>query len=210
MNESAEGNAGREGASQDALRPYILAAAALLVVIVIATILILTVGLPAFRGEGQATAAAMVTASAMGAPTSTPLPPPEPTPTPSPSPWPTLPALVMIDTEGPAFEFVSAGGRPGVQWTGFFGRVLDVDGQPLPGVPIVVWTEDGQPAVPPVRTDGEGNYEIRLAGAPRAGTWTIQVLTAAGQPASKQFTFQTDDDSETGIQQIQVIWGRAP
>jgi hypothetical protein len=208
VNDSARGNAEREGASQGALRPYILAAAALLVVIVIAAILIITVGLPTMRGGGRETAAISVTASTMRASTLTPSLVPEPTLTPS--PWPTMPSLVMTDTDDPAFEFVSAGGRPGLEWTGFFGRVLDVDGQPLPDVSVVIWAEDGRPAVPPARTDKDGNYEILLAEAPRAGLWTIQLLTARGQPASKLFTFQTDVDAVSGIQQIQVIWGRVP
>lgn len=210
MDENAEANAGPEGTSADDLRPYLLAAAALVVIIVITTILIVTMGLPALRGEGQETAAAGITASATSLSTSTPRPTAPPAASPSPSPWPTVPALVMSDTDNPLFEFVSAGGRPGIEWTGFFGQVLDADEQPLPGVPVVVWAEDGQPAVPPVRTDGKGDYEIRLAEAPRAGSWTIQVLTPEGQPASTLFTFGTDEDSETGIQQIQVIWQRIP
>lgn len=208
MNESARGHAEQEGAPQDPLRPYMLAAAALLVVIIIAAILIFTVGLPALRSEGRESEATVVTASAMRAPTLTASLTPGSTPTPS--PWPTMPALVMTDTDDPAFEFVSAGGRPSLDWTGFFGRVLDADGRPLPGAPVVIWTEDGQPIVPPARTDESGNYEIRLAEAPQAGVWTIQVLTAAGQPASRLFTFQTDADAQTGIQQIQVIWARVP
>jgi hypothetical protein len=208
VNESAKGNAEREGASQDALRSYMLAAAALLVVIVVVAILIVTVGLPALRGEGRQTVVTIRTASATRVPTSTASLSPGPTPTPS--PWSTMPALVMIDTDDPAFEFVSAGGRPSLEWTGFFGRVLDADGRPLPGAPVVIWTEAGQPVVPPARTDESGNYEIRLAGAPQAGVWTIQVLTAEGQPASKLFTFQTDADTQTGIQQIQVVWARVP
>jgi hypothetical protein len=211
VNSTREGSASPEGAPQDVLRPYVLAAVALLVIIVVAAILILTVGLPAMRGESQETAAAGVGASAtIVPPTSTLNPTPEPTLTLSPSPWPTMPALVLSDTDDPLFEFVSAGGRPGREWTGFFGQVLDAGGQPLLGVPVVVWGGDGRPAAPPVRTHGNGDYEIHLADAPRAGSWTIQVLTAGGQPASKPFTFQTDDNSKTGIQQIQVIWKRVP
>ena len=210
MNKDAEANAGPEGASPDDLRPYILTAAALVLIIVITSILIVTMGLPALKGAGQETAAAGITASATTVVTATPSPTPQPTASPSPSPWPTIPALVMSDTDDPTFEFVSAGGRPGVEWTGFFGQVLEADEQPLQGVPVVIWAEDGQPAAPPVRTDGSGDYEIRLAEAPRAGSWTIQVLTPEGQPASTLFTFQTDDDSQAGIQQIQVIWKRVP
>jgi hypothetical protein len=40
--------------------------------------------------------------------------------------------------------------------------------------------------------------------------WTIQLLTEDGYPASKLFTFQTDENTETGIQQIQVMWREIP
>lgn len=196
--------------SPSSMRNYILVAAALVVIIVIAAVLVITVGLPALRGEDQATATAEPPASSTPVPTFTPGPTAEPTNTPLPSPSPTMASLVMSDTEDPTFEFVSAGARPGVGWTGFFGQVQDSSGQPMSGVPVVVWYRDGQPAAPPVQTDGDGNYEIRLADAPLAGTWTIQVLTAEGQPASKLFTFQTDEDTDAGVQQIQVIWQQVP
>jgi hypothetical protein len=57
-----------------------------------------------------------------------------------------------------------------------------------------------------VWTGADGAFEIRLAETPFAGTWSIQVLTPEGQPASKLFTFETDADTETGFQQVQVIW----
>jgi hypothetical protein len=97
--------------------------------------------------------------------------------------------------------------------------VLDAQGKPLAGVPLIVWYPDPQgipaepvdhPGSPVLRTDKDGNYEIRLADAPYAGTWSIQVLTDDGQPASKLFTFQTSDNTKTGLQQIQVIWKKLP
>jgi hypothetical protein len=121
-----------------------------------------------------------------------------------------MPAPMMLDTDEPAFEFQSAGARPSTEWTGFFGRVTDTEGNPLTDVPIIVWYGDGTEASPVVRTDVDGNYEIRLADAPFAGTWSIQILTEDGGAASKLFTFQTDENTETGIQQIQVLWQQAP
>lgn len=210
MSEARETNKSEKGPVQDPTRLYILVAAALVVIIIIAAILLFTIGLPAWRGEDKATATAESTPLATAVPTYTPGPTQEPTNTPLPSPSPTMSAPVMSDTDAPAFEFVNAGARPGVEWTGFFGQVLDESEQPLSGVTVIVWYRDGQPAASPVQTDESGYYEIRLADAPLTGSWTIQVLTADGQPASKLFTFQTDEDTEAGIQQIQVLWKRVP
>lgn len=210
MSEARETSKSEKSPSQDPMRVYILVAAVLIVIIVIAAILVITVGLPALRGEGQETAMAEPPPSSTPVPTFTPAPTAEPTNTPLPSPSPTMSALMMSDTDEPAFEFVSAGARPSVEWTGFFGQVLDAGDRPISGVPIVVWFRDGEPEGLPVRTDQDGYYEIRVADAPVAGTWTIQVLTAEGGPASKLFTFQTDVDTANGIQQIQVIWKQVP
>jgi hypothetical protein len=188
---------------------YIIVAAVLLVVIVIAAILLITQGIPALRGEPEATPVTEVEPTATQVPTFTPGPTREPTPT-SPPPSPTTPSLTMSDTETPAFDFESAGARPAPDWTGFFGQVLDLSEDPVPGVSVIVWYRDGQPASPVVQTDEEGSYEIRLADGPLAGTWTIQLLNDDLTPASKLFTFQTDDNTETGIQQIQVIWTESP
>jgi hypothetical protein len=196
--------------SQDSMRTYVILAAALVVIIIVAAILVITVGLPALRGDNQETPTVAATPSSTPVPTYTPAPTAEPSNTPPPSPSPTMSALVMSDTDEPLFEFVSAGARPGTEWTGFFGQVQDASGQPMSGVPVIVWYRDGQPAAPPARTGEDGYYEIRLADGPLAGTWTIQVLTAEGQPASKLFTFETDEDTGAGIQQIQVIWQQLP
>ena len=116
----------------------------------------------------------------------------------------------MADTDDPLFDFESAGARPGVEWTGFFGQVSDSEGNPMSGVAVIIWYRDGQPASPVVETGEDGYYEIRLAEAPLAGFWSIQLLTDDNQPASKLFTFQTDENTETGVQQLQVLWKEIP
>jgi hypothetical protein len=198
-----------EGPAQNSTRRYIFIAALLLAVIVIFAILLVTWGIPALTAEDP-TATPIPTSTTV--PTFTPGPTPEPTHTPPPSPVATLSAPVMADIDNPIYEFEGAGARPSVEWTGFFGQVLDAEGNPLAGVPVIVWYRDGQPASSPTLTDENGYYEIQLAEseAPLAGIWTIQVLTDDGQPASKLFTFQTDEDTQRGIQQIQVNWSKVP
>jgi hypothetical protein len=204
MSDANEVNAGKSS-----VRLYILIAAVLVIIIVVAAVLLISWGLPALRGSEGATSTARDSMATL-APTFTPGPTKEPTNTPPPTPSPTPAPPVMLDTDTPAFEFVSAGARPGVEWTGLFGQVVDSEGNPLPGIPLAVWYDDGTLAADIVRTDDQGNYEIRLADAPLAGTWSIQVLTEDGQPASKLFTFKTDEDTEAGIQQIQVLWQEIP
>ena len=190
-------------------RLYIIIAAVLVVVIVVIAILLITVGLPALR-KGQEPTPVAVQPTATPVPTFTPGPTKMPTNTPLPEPTATPSDPYMSDTDNPIYQFESAGARPGAAWTGFFGQVVDAQGTPLPGVSLIVWYRDGQPASSVVKTDESGYYEIRLADAPLAGTWSIQVLTDDNLPASKLFTFQTDEDTEAGIQQIQVIWKQIP
>jgi uncharacterized GH25 family protein len=116
----------------------------------------------------------------------------------------------MSDTDAPRFDFDGAGARPAEEWTGFFGNVVDAAGNPLAGVPVIIWYRDGQPASGPILTDQDGYYEIILAEAPLVGMWTIQVLTEDGYAASKLFSFNTDENTEAGIQQIQVNWREIP
>lgn len=209
MSQTEVSNGRQEGPSRDPNRTYIIVAAVLLIIIVIAAILLITYGIPALRGEPEATPVTEVEATATQVPTFTPGPTREPTQTTAP-PSPTTPSLIMSDTDTPLFDFESAGARPAPDWTGFFGQVLDQSGGPVPGVSVIIWYRDGQPASSVVETDQEGSYEIRLADAPLAGTWTIQLLNEDLSPASKLFTFETDDNTETGIQQIQVIWKESP
>jgi hypothetical protein len=216
VSENMEAEAGR-GTSQSGPgqggnphRLYIIIAVVLAVVIVVIAILLITKGLPALRGETEPTATAEVAPTATPVPTFTPGPTKAPTNTPPPAPTPMLEAPIMLDTDEPIFEFVSAGARPGVEWTGFFGQVLDAGDNPLPGISVIIWYPEGRPASEIVQTDETGYYELHLAEAPHAGNWSIQILTDDWQPASKLFTFQTDLDTEKGIQQIQVIWKQIP
>ena len=207
MSQIEQLNGGQGSPSRTPNRVYILIAAVLVVVIVVAIILLVTQVIPALKGEQEPTDVAEEEATSTPVPTFTPPPTSEPTDTPPP---PTASGPVMKDTDTPIFDFESAGARPSVEWTGFFGQVLDSVGTPLMGISVVVWYRDGQLASPVTQTNEDGYYEIHMAEAPLAGTWTIQVLTDDGEPASKLFTFQTDENTETGIQQIQVMWKQIP
>lgn len=209
MSEIEPSNNEQASPSRNSTRLYVLVAAILLVVIVVAVVLLITKGLPPWDGQ-DATAVSGGEVTATSVPTFTPGPTSLPTNTPLPSPTPTLEAPVMLDPEEPLFGFESAGARPSAEWTGFFGQVLDKTGSPVAGVSVIVWYDDGMPASSVVRTDAEGAYEIRLAEAPFAGKWNIQLLTDSYAPASKIFSFKTDEDTEKGIQQIQVIWRQVP
>ena len=209
MSEIQRLDPGQQKPSKNSNRIYIIAAAVLLVVIVVTTVLLITEGIPTLLGEKEPTPTAEEPAATQVA-TFTPGPTAEPTNTALPTEAPTYPPPSMSDTDAPIYDFQSAGARPGEAWTGFFGQVLDTDGQPVEGVPVIVWYRDGQPASPPTPTDQDGNYEIILADAPLAGAWTIQLLTQDMQPASRLLTFDTDENTQTGIQQIQVIWQQIP
>jgi hypothetical protein len=201
---------GQSEPSGNPTRKYIIIAVVLAVVILVAAIVLVLVGLPLLRGSGEPTAAALPEATATSVPTFTPGPTKEATNTPLPPPSAMPEGLVMEDTDTPQFEFDGAGARPSVEWTGFFGQVQDAVGGPVANASVIVWYRDGTPASEVVRTDDSGYYEIRLADAPLAGFWSVQVLTDDQRPASKLFTFETDENTDTGIQQIQVIWKQVP
>jgi hypothetical protein len=209
VSEAAPTDYGSRGPNRGPVRLYILVAAILVIIIIVAAALLITEGLPALRGEEEPPISAAAFPTATSLPTFTPRPtlPPTTTSEPPAQPTGTTPQMAAPDTA--QYIFSSAGARPGADWTGFFGTVQDASGAPLAGVALIVWYRDGQPASPVVETDGDGYYEIRLADLPLAGVWTLQVLTEGGQPASELVTFQTDENVETGIQQIQVLWQRA-
>jgi hypothetical protein len=204
VSEPVEQQTGPTGPSRNSTWLYVILAVVLVALIAVLGFFLVSRGLSALRGGAQPTGVADLTATL--APTFTPWPTEKPTEPPAPSPSPTVAVPEMRAVDVPAFTLVSAGARPGAEWTGFFGQVTDPQGKPLSGISVIVWYSDGTPASPVVKTDQSGGYEIRLADAPLAGTWTIQLLTEDGQPASQLFTFNTDENAESGVQQIQVIW----
>lgn len=210
MSQTEKAGNDQGGVSGSQIRLYVILAVILVIVIAVMAVLLVVKGIPALKGEQEPTAVTRQEPTVSPVPTFTPGPTRAPTNTPLPTPLPTVPPPVMANTDSPLFEFQSAGGRPGVDWTGFFGQVTDAAGAPLAGVPLIVWYQDGTPASDVFRTDANSNYEIRLADAPLTGSWSIQVLTDDHQPASKLFTFNTDEDTTAGIQQIQVLWQKVP
>ncbi|NLF15382.1 MAG: carboxypeptidase regulatory-like domain-containing protein [Anaerolineaceae bacterium] len=210
MSEVTPTEYGSRGPSRGPVRLYILVAAILVVIIVVAAVLLLTRGLPGLLGGDDPTSTATVQPTATLLATFTPRPTQPPTATAEPTAEPTAAAPQMAVPETPLYVFQGAGARPGADWTGFFGTVQDASGAPVAGVPLIVWYPEGTPASAVVETDQDGYYEIRLADVPHSGTWTLQVLTEDGQPASELVTFQTDENTETGIQQIQVLWQQVP
>jgi hypothetical protein len=190
---------GQASPKSGSTRIYILVALILIAVIVILAAILI-------KGRGRKVAAtstvaptATVGATFTSLPTATQAPAPVQLPASTPSP-------VMADTDTPVFDFVSAGGRPSTEWTGFFGQVTDAEGKAISGVSLIVWYPDGVAASPVVKTGADGTYEIRLAEEPLVGVWSIQVLTDDLRAASKLQTFRTDLDTQTGIQNIQVLW----
>jgi hypothetical protein len=194
----ADTQSGQDGSQPRSMRIYVIVAVALVAVIVILAAILIARG----RGNKEAATPTIAPTATLAA-TFTPPPTEAPTNTPPP---PSTPSPVMADTDTPIYEFVSAGARPSAEWTGFFGQVTDAQGNPVPGVPLIVWSTGGLAASPVVKTDADGNYEIRLADEPLAGVWSIQVLTDDLQAASKLQTFRTDENAESGIQNIQVLW----
>ncbi len=188
---------GQAGPKPRSMRIYILVALALVAVIIIFAAILIAKG----RGKKEAATPTVVPTATLSATLT-----PSPTQVPVDTPPPSTPIPVMADTDTPIFGFVSAGARPSAEWTGFFGQVTDAQGKPIPGVPLIVWSADGVAASPVVKTDADGYYEIRLADKPLAGVWSIQVLTDDLQVASKLQAFRTDENTDTGIQNIQVLW----
>jgi hypothetical protein len=219
VNETNEAGSGGKSPARNPTVLYIVVAVLLVIIIVIVGFLLVTKGIPALKGGAEPTGVVQAQVTATAVPTFTPGPTRPPTDTPLPPPTPTLAVPAMLDTDAPLFDLASAAGRPSTEWTGFFGQVLDAEGNPLAGVPLIIWFSDAEGRAaellnaadsPIVRSAADGSYEMRLAAAPFAGTWSIQVLTDDGGPASKLFTFATSGSPETGLQQIQVIWKKLP
>ncbi len=216
MSENRDERSGLASLWQGPTRLYVVVAAVLVVIIIVAAVLLLT-GVFSDQDSDEQPTATVQEGTATTVPTFTPGPTRPPTDTPPPAATATMPPPIMADTDDPQFELQSAGGRPSTEWTGFFGQVLDADGEPLEDVPLILWYPDPDgipvelldaPDSPIVWTDADGTYEMRIAERPFTGTWTIQVLADDGLPASKLFTFETSDDPDAGFQQIQVIWQR--
>ena len=189
---------GQAGPKPRSTRIYVLVALALVAVIVLLAAILIAKG----RGKKEAATPTVAPSAILNATLT-----PAFTPALGDTPPPTVALTpIMTNTNNPIFDFASAAARPSAEWTGFFGQVTDAQGAPIPNVPLIVWDSGGAAASEVVRTDTNGNYEIKLADGVRAGVWSIQVLTDDMQAASKLQTFRTDENSETGIQNIQVLW----
>lgn len=158
-------------------------------------------------------------------------PPPTPfvyiTATPSPSAFQQLPEDVqrVLATAQPAtplsaspYVFISTGvthrantnGR-GCNWASIAGTVTAADGSGLSGFRVQV-SGNGLSETAfsgAARTFGAGGFELPLANAPQADTYSVQLLSAQGVPLSDVFNIETFADCERNVTLIDFVQNRA-
>lgn len=142
-------------------------------------------------------------------PTDTPTATPTPTSTSTPVPTNT-PAATATNTRAP-FDYVLRGGSvtyrdnfansAGCDWLGIAGQVFDLNGQPQTGLMVHV---SGGGVDQRVRTGdypayGQSGWEIYLDNHPKAGTFTVRLETAGGQPLSDAITVETGTTCEHNL-----------
>jgi hypothetical protein len=124
---------------------------------------------------------------------------PRPTATPPP-PAPPLPAVYQLD--GTLLAWSNCG------FTGVYGVVRGVNGQPLKDVQLRVWKSEGGRFTwnsDTVATDADGNYRIGLADVAVTGRWFVQVLQN-GDAWYYMLGFDTSEGCQNGLQQFRMNW----
>ncbi|MEA3309024.1 MAG: hypothetical protein U9Q70_05880 [Chloroflexota bacterium] len=143
---------------------------------------------------------AMLTPSPTTAPTETPEPTatgtPTLTPTPSATPMPYFTTKIKrsVNTRYPDL---------GCGWFGFYGKITDSNGYPVPGINVHLWAAEWHGVT--TTSSQSGEYELYLDDHPKEETWFVQ-LFANGAPVSGGVSVDTQADC--GSSQVELNWQR--
>lgn len=133
---------------------------------------------------------------AFAAPTATPRPAVTATPQPAPTARPdaaadaaaALPPGLRFTLDPATIEYVPRAGR--CDWVGVAGRVERSTGEGVPGLRVHV-QRTGSDGEQQARTDGSGNFELRLGEVPVLAPWQVHLRSADGAARSEVTQFVT-------------------
>ena len=91
--------------------------------------------------------------------------------------------------------------------TGLKGRILDAQGNPLPGQRVRVWA-DGWAGGLSSPSDAQGRWDFLLGPGARAGTWFAAVSEEDGTLLSPIVRAPTASDCQNGHQWLELTWQR--
>lgn len=99
----------------------------------------------------------------------------------------------------------------GCSWRGVAGALTTLSGEPVVGLAIAVEGESFRQVVFSGTAErwGAGGFEVRLGTAPRAATYTLQVLGPTGAPISPEVTFDTGTTCDTNVAVIDLVQNHA-
>jgi tetratricopeptide (TPR) repeat protein len=154
------------------------------------------------QSEAQEALALLTALTPTATPTVTPTPEPTATGTPTLTPTPSLTPMPYYVAN---LQRTANDRYPtlGCNWFGFYGKITDVNGYPVPGVNVHLWAQEWSGIT--TTSSSSGEYELYLDDNPRKETWFIQ-LYAGGAPISNPIEVETYDDCGSSL--VRMDWKR--
>ncbi len=154
------------------------------------------------RPEAQEALARLTALTPTATPTVTPSPEPAATGTPTLTPTPSLTPMpyYVANVRRTANDRYPT---LGCNWFGFYGKITDVNGYPVPGVNVHLWAEEWSGIT--TTSSDSGEYELYLDDSPRRETWSMQ-LHVGGAAISNPVEVETYDDCGSNL--VRVDWKR--
>jgi hypothetical protein len=99
----------------------------------------------------------------------------------------------------------------GCQWRSIAGTLTTLSGDPVVGLAVLVEGETFRQVVYSGGAErwGASGFEARLGSAPRAASYTVQVLGPTGAPISPPVTVETGSTCQTNIARIDFVQNHA-
>jgi hypothetical protein len=118
-------------------------------------------------------------------------------------------AVFPFTLQNEAVTYAKNNNAKGCDWLGIAGQVFDLNGEPVPGLPIQVTGDQGF-SVPPVFTGtaedlGPSGYEIKLADEPKEAEYVVRLLNTTGMPLSEPIVVRTLSSCDRNVAIVNFV-----
>lgn len=129
-------------------------------------------------------------------------------PTPTGAPLDAAPSERLFELAGGEVERRAYTGPERCDYLAVAGEVLDMEGRPVVGIPVVVQGDEFFESLVLSGSEqryGESGYEVQLGEAPFEAEFTVQLWSDTGFRLSEPVTFETSEDCEENLVVVSFV-----
>lgn len=117
-------------------------------------------------------------------------------------------AVFPFTLQNEAVTYVAYEGEEGCEWSSIAGQVFDLDGDPVPGLPVQVTGDEGFSQLVFTGPDagrGPSGYEVPVGEEPAEAEFVVRLLNTTGMPLSEPIVVRTLSSCDRNVAIVNFV-----